>query len=78
LELRIPMTRRGIYSIGQKEKDETHYFDDINDYRKYGLIRSMIRSNEFRLLVTWMLTLDDVSIDGKFTYYLSKPMDCSI
>lgn len=49
------------------------YFGDINDYRKYGLIRSILLSYRFRLLVAWMLTPDDASSDGKFTDYLSKP-----
>jgi len=49
------------------------YFGDINDYRKYGLIRAILRSNKFSLLVAWMLTLDDPNNDGKFTNYLSKP-----
>lgn len=50
------------------------YFGDINDYRKYGFIRLILRSYKFRLLVAWMLTPDDASSDGKFTDYLSKPL----
>jgi len=50
------------------------YFGDINDYRKYGLIRSILRSYDFRLLIAWMLTPDDESSDGKFIDYLSKPV----
>lgn len=50
------------------------YFGDINDYLKYGLIRSILRSHEFRLLVAWMLTPDDANPDGKFIDYLSKPI----
>lgn len=53
------------------------YFGDINDYRKYGLIRSVLRSYQFRLLVAWMLTPDDASSDGKFTDYFSKPTQWS-
>lgn len=49
------------------------YFGDINDYRKYGLLRSIIRLGEFRLLATWMLTSDDGSTDGKFVSYLEDP-----
>lgn len=48
------------------------YFGDINDYRKYGLIRPILRVGDFRPLIAWMLTPDDVSRDGKFTVYLSK------
>ncbi len=49
------------------------YFGDINDYRKYGLIRAIFSSNRFSLLVAWMLTPDDSSNDGKRTDYLNKP-----
>ena len=49
------------------------YFGDINDYRKYGLLRSIIRASTFRLLVAWMLTPDDESTDGKFITYLENP-----
>ena len=52
---------------------KNQYFGDINDYRKYGLIRSIINAGKFRILVAWMLTPDDGSTDGKFTEYLSKP-----
>jgi len=49
------------------------YFGDINDYRKYGLLRAIIRSSRLRLLVAWMLTPDDGSTDGKFVSYLENP-----
>ncbi len=49
------------------------YFGDINDYRKYGLLRSIIRGSGIRLLVAWMLTPDDGSTDGKFISYLEHP-----
>lgn len=49
------------------------YFGDINDYRKYGLLRTIIRASGFRVLVAWMLTPDDESTDGKFISYLEKP-----
>ena len=49
------------------------YFGDINDYRKYGLLRSISRAGDFQLLVAWMLTPDDGSTDGKFTSYLKEP-----
>lgn len=51
------------------------YFGDINDYRKYGLIRAILRSNNFNLLIAWMLTPDDSNNDGKRTDYLSKTDD---
>jgi len=49
---------------------KNQYFGDINDYRKYGLIRSILRSSDLNLLVAWMLTPDDGSTDGKFIEYL--------
>lgn len=52
---------------------KNQYFGDINDYRKYGLLRSIIEASHLRLLVSWMLTPDDGSTDGKFTAYLVNP-----
>lgn len=52
---------------------KNQYFGDINDYRKYGLIRSIIRTTGLRPFVIWMLTPDDGSTDGKFLSYLNNP-----
>lgn len=52
---------------------KNQYFGDINDYRKYGLIRSIIQSANLRPLIAWMLTPDDGSLDGKFVSYLEHP-----
>jgi hypothetical protein len=49
---------------------KNQYFGDINDYRKYGLLRAIIRAIQLRLLVVWMLTPDDGSNDGRFLRYL--------
>jgi len=59
-------------ALGVKKEStmKDQYFGDINDYRKYGLLRSIIRASGFRLLVAWMLTPDDGSTDGKFISYL--------
>lgn len=51
---------------------KNQYFGDINDYRKYGLLRSILSASELKLLVAWMLTPDDGSTDGKFTSYLEN------
>ena len=51
---------------------KNQYFGDINDYRKYGLLRSIIKASKLRLLVAWMLTPDDKSTDGNFITYLDK------
>ena len=52
---------------------KNQYFGDINDYRKYGLLRAIARCSGLRLLVAWMLTPDDGSTDGKFVSYLESP-----
>lgn len=52
---------------------KNQYFGDINDYRKYGLLRSIIETSKLRMLVAWMLTPDDGGTDGKFISYLNQP-----
>ena len=52
---------------------KNQYFGDINDYRKYGLLRSILSASKFKMLVAWMLTPDDGSTDGKFISYLASP-----
>ena len=32
------------------------YFGDINDYRKYGILRALQSKGQRTLLVAWMLT----------------------
>lgn len=59
--------------VGYIEEMKNQYFGDINDYRKYGLIRLILHSHDFRLLISWMLTPDDASTDGRLTDYLVKP-----
>ena len=49
---------------------KNQYFGDINDYRKYGLLRAIAKATGFRILIAWMLTPDDGSTDGKFISYL--------
>jgi hypothetical protein len=53
------------------------YFGDINDYRKYGLLRCIIEACNFRILVAWMLTRNDGRSDGKFIEYLNQPAQWS-
>lgn len=52
---------------------KNQYFGDINDYRKYGLLRCFARA-ELRPLLCWMLTADDGSTDGQKRGYLEKPI----
>jgi hypothetical protein len=49
------------------------YFGDVNDYRKYGLLRGLTRSNILRLGVCWMLTPPDGRADGGHLAYLENP-----
>ena len=49
---------------------KNQYFGDINDYRKYGLLRAILRASRLCTLVAWMLTPDDQRSDGNFVSYL--------
>ena len=57
--------------LGARMKNQ--YFGDINDYRKYGLLRALQSTGNGSLLVAWMLTPDDGGRDGKFRSYLDSP-----
>ncbi|CAD5273027.1 conserved hypothetical protein [Bosea sp. 62] len=48
------------------------YVGDVNDYRKYALLRLLARSG-LRLGVCWMLTRDDASGHGNKLGYLDLP-----
>ena len=52
---------------------KNQYFGDINDYKKYGLLRSIFKASNLKILIAWMPTKDDGSTDGKFIEYLSDP-----
>lgn len=50
------------------------YFGDINDYRKYGLIRALSGSGLLPTYICWMLTPDsEDNKDGNRISYLSRP-----
>jgi hypothetical protein len=49
------------------------YFGDVNDFRKYGLLRSLAGPDRLRLGVCWMLTAPDERTDGEFLAYLGQP-----
>jgi len=51
---------------------KNQYFGDVNDYRKYGLLRVITNHGLIKAAVCWMLTPDDCSSDGKFTTYLKE------
>ncbi|MGH9579436.1 MAG: hypothetical protein ACRD2R_00455, partial [Terriglobales bacterium] len=48
------------------------YFGDINDYRKYGILRCLAHAG-LPLGVHWMLTPGDAGIDGRKLAYLKSP-----
>lgn len=52
---------------------KNQYFGDINDYRKYGLLRVLANSGEVSTGVCWMLTADEGRNDGQFLRYLGQP-----
>jgi hypothetical protein len=52
---------------------KNQYFGDINDYRKYGLLRLLIQATGLQLGVCWLLTADDDRPDGEFRSYLYEP-----
>ena len=52
---------------------KNQYVADINDYRKYGLLRTLSGNGNIRIGVCWMLTPDDNRTDGQFTRYLNLP-----
>lgn len=49
------------------------YVGDINDYRKYALLRALSANGTNRIGVCWMLTPSDGSMDGNKLSYLAKP-----
>jgi hypothetical protein len=51
---------------------KNQYFGDINDYRKYGLLRALQSTGNGSLLVAWMLTPDDGGRDGGLRSYLEE------
>ena len=52
---------------------KNQYFGDINDYRKYGLLRVLVPSAGLSTIVAWMLTSDDGKTDGRKIAYLDQP-----
>ncbi len=52
---------------------KNQYFGDVNDYRKYGLLRALTGQSGLSTAVCWMLTPDDGRGDGRFTEYLGQP-----
>ncbi|MEI7767765.1 MAG: hypothetical protein WCJ97_10055 [Phycisphaerae bacterium] len=51
---------------------KNQYFGDVNDYRKYGLLRALKVPGNLPLGVCWMLTDNDGGRDGKKRDYLDN------
>jgi hypothetical protein len=49
------------------------YLGDINDYRKYGLLRMLAEGGKAKIGICWMLTPNDGSGHGGRVAYLEKP-----
>lgn len=54
------------------ERMKNQYVADINDYRKYGLLRILSGYGSISTGVCWMLTAPDERTDGKSLDYLKK------
>lgn len=52
---------------------KNQYFGDINDYKKYSLIRHLSRWGQLKTVVCWLLTGDDKRQDGNNIQYLQQP-----
>ncbi len=52
---------------------KNQYFGDVNDYRKYGLVRALTGQGKLSSMVCWMLTEDNDRPDGGKLDYLLKP-----
>jgi hypothetical protein len=52
---------------------KNQYFGDVNDYKKYGLLRRLSRSGTSEIAVCWNLTEDDARSDGSRIQYLNNP-----
>jgi len=63
-----PAARCGAGRYSQAMKNQ--YFGDINDYRKYGLLRALTNRGEIKTAICWMLTPDDGRGDGGRIRYL--------
>ena len=43
---------------------KNQYFGDVNDFRKYGLLRTIQRASSVAIGVCWFLTADDGGTGG--------------
>jgi hypothetical protein len=52
---------------------KNQYFGDINDYKKYSLLRLLGGNGQIETVVCWVLTEDDDRTDGRRIKYLERP-----
>jgi len=52
---------------------KNQYFGDINDYKKYSLLRLLTGNGRIKTVVCWVLTEDDSRNDGGRIRYLEQP-----
>lgn len=52
---------------------KNQYFGDINDYKKYSLLRLLGGDGQIKTAVCWVLTEDDSGADGRRIRYLEQP-----
>jgi len=52
---------------------KNQYFGDINDYKKYSLLRLLSGQGQIKTAVCWVLTEDDDRTDGRRIRYLERP-----
>ena len=52
---------------------KNQYFGDVNDYKKYGLLRILSDGGSLRIGLCWMLTDGDRTGHGGLIGYLHQP-----
>lgn len=52
---------------------KVQYFGDVNDYRKFALLRLLAREGRFKIGVVWMLTPGDDRAYGNNRAYAEQP-----
>lgn len=60
-------------SVQPENQLKNQYFGDVNDYRKYGLLRVLATATRFPIGICWLLTAPDGRSDGEFRRYLEAP-----
>jgi hypothetical protein len=80
-QLRInPKPCFGIFRLASPQSElvrwglvKEQYVGDVNDYRKYALLRHLAKAGGIRVGVCWILTPPDDRPDGDMNAYLDQP-----